>query len=94
MCGEWTGRSKRSGYWIYWGNPQSLALFIEGKPAARLPGSGFLDELESMIRQQAQIKEQERAELIAHSTDTALMRIQSVGDVRYSPRASWRVALS
>jgi len=26
--------------------------------------------LESMIRQQVQIKEQERAKLIAHSTDT------------------------
>jgi len=47
-----------------------LALFIDGKPAARLPGSDFLDELESMIRKQAELKEHARADLIAQSTDT------------------------
>ncbi len=49
------------------GNPDSLALFIDGKPAARLPGSDFIDELESMIRQKAADKERERAALIAAS---------------------------
>ena len=64
------GEAKEADIGFTGGNPESLALFIEGKPAARLPGNDFLDELESMIRQQAQIKEQERAKLIAHSTDT------------------------
>lgn len=49
------------------GNPDSLALFIDGKPAARLPGSDFIDELESMIRKKAAEKDQERAALIAAS---------------------------
>ena len=64
------GEAKEADIGFTGGNPERLALFIEGKPAARLPGKDFLDELESMIRQQAQIKEQERAKLIAHSTDT------------------------
>ncbi len=49
------------------GNPETLALFIDGKPAARLPGSDFIDELESMIRQKAADKERARAALIAAS---------------------------
>lgn len=51
------------------GNPESLALFIDGKPAARLPGTDFIDELESMIRKKADEKEHERAQLIAASTE-------------------------
>lgn len=49
------------------GNPDSLALFIDGKPAARLPGHDFIDALEEMIRKKAQQKEAERAALIASS---------------------------
>jgi (E)-4-hydroxy-3-methylbut-2-enyl-diphosphate synthase len=64
------GEAKEADLGFTGGNPESLALFIDGKPAARLPGSDFLDELESMIRKQAEIKEHARAELIAHSTDT------------------------
>lgn len=64
------GEAKEADIGFTGGNPESLALFIEGKPAARLPGTGFLDELESVIRQRAQIKEKERTALIAHSTDT------------------------
>lgn len=52
------------------GNPDSLALFIDGKPAARLPGANFIDELESMIRAKADEKEQQRAQLITASTET------------------------
>ena len=63
------GEAKEADLGFTGGNPESLALFIDGKPAARLPGSDFLDELESMIRKQAKIKEDERAELIAHSAD-------------------------
>lgn len=52
------------------GNAESLALFIDGKPTARLPGSDFIDELEDMIRKKASDKEKERTKLIANSTDT------------------------
>lgn len=51
------------------GNPESLALFIDGKPAARLPGADFIDDLESMIRKKADEKEYERAQLIAASSE-------------------------
>jgi len=64
------GEAKEADLGFTGGNPESLALFIDGKPAARLPGSDFLDELESMIRKQAEIKEHARTDLIAHSTDT------------------------
>ena len=63
------GEAKEADLGFTGGNPNSLALFIDGKPAARLPGSDFLDELESMIRKQAEIKEHARVDLIAHSTD-------------------------
>ena len=63
------GEAKEADLGFTGGNPESLALFIDGKPAARLPGSDFLDELESMIRKQAEIKEHARVDLIVHSTD-------------------------
>ena len=53
------------------GNPESLALFIDGKPAARLPGHDFIDTLEAMIREKAQQKDAERAALIASSEASA-----------------------
>lgn len=49
------------------GNPESLALFIDGKPAARLPGHDFIDSLEQMIRDRADAKAREMAALIASS---------------------------
>ncbi len=64
------GEAKGADLGFTGGNPESLALFIDGKPAARLPGSDFLDELELKIRKQAEIKEHARAALIANSTDT------------------------
>ena len=42
MCGEWTGEAKEADIGFTGGNPQSLALFIEGKPAARCRGRVFL----------------------------------------------------
>ena len=64
------GEAKQADLGFTGGNPESLALFIDGKPAARLPGNHFIDDLESMIREHAEIKEKERADLIAQSTDT------------------------
>ena len=64
------GEAKQADLGFTGGNPQSLALFIDGKPAARLPGDHFIDDLESVIRKHAVIKEKECAELIAQSTDT------------------------
>ena len=64
------GEAKQADLGFTGGNPESLALFIDGKPAARLPGNHFIDDLESMIRRHAKIKEKERADLIAQSTDT------------------------
>ena len=64
------GEAKQADLGFTGGNPESLALFIDGKPAARLPGDHFIDDLESMIRKHAEIKEKERADLIAQSTDT------------------------
>ncbi len=64
------GEAKQADLGFTGGNPESLALFIDGKPAARLPGNYFIDDLESMIRKHAEIKEKERADLIAQSTDT------------------------
>lgn len=63
------GEAKQADLGFTGGNPESLALFIDGKPAARLPGDHFIDDLESMIRKHAEIKEKERADLIAQSTD-------------------------
>ena len=64
------GEAKQADLGFTGGNPESLALFIDGKPAARLPGDHFIDDLESMIRKHAEVKEKERANLIAQSTDT------------------------
>ena len=64
------GEAKQADLGFTGGNPESLALFIDGKPAARLRGDHFLDELESMIRKRANAKEKELADLIVQSTDT------------------------
>jgi Enzyme involved in the deoxyxylulose pathway of isoprenoid biosynthesis len=63
------GEAKEADLGFTGGNPESLALFIDGKPADRLPGSDFIDALEAKIRAKADEKEHERAQLIAHSTD-------------------------
>jgi (E)-4-hydroxy-3-methylbut-2-enyl-diphosphate synthase len=64
------GEARQADLGLTGGNPDSLALFIDGKQAARLPGSNFIDELEATIRQQAEIKEYERSQLIAQAMDT------------------------
>ncbi|MDB9863390.1 flavodoxin-dependent (E)-4-hydroxy-3-methylbut-2-enyl-diphosphate synthase [Litorivicinus sp.] len=64
------GEARQADLGLTGGNPDSLALFIDGKQAARLPGSNFIDELEATIRQQAEIKEYERSQLIAKAMDT------------------------
>ena len=64
------GEAKEADLGFTGGNPESLALFIDGKTSSKTPlGRDFLDELESMIRKQAEIKEHARVDLIAHSTD-------------------------
>ncbi len=63
------GEAKEADLGFTGGNPESLALFIDGKPTDRLPGSDFIDALEAKIRAKADEKEHERAQFIAHSTD-------------------------
>ena len=52
------------------GQPRKSGAIHRRETGCSSAGERFFDELESMIRQQAQIKEQERAKLIAHWTDT------------------------